>query len=498
MIVGLIASPFIPVPPETYGGTELFIATLAEALRDQGHDVIVYANGESRVGAEVCWMYRNRQHLPDDPAEINAEEITHTAWAMRDASASCDVIHINSAFGLPHTYLIENPVVYTVHHAHDDRRSHIYSFYSDVHYVCTSASQRRAEAMPRLSTIGHGVDLRRYKFTKKKERFLCFLGRIAPVKGLHLAIEAAKQAGIPLKIAGDIQPSHRDYFESKIRPLLDGDFVEYLGEADPQMKNELLGKAMALLFPMQGEGPLALVVLEAMACGTPVLALSSESLGDVVQNGVNGFVCRSVGELAKHAHDVSAMSPEIIRQNIADNFSAERMARDYGALYTSSIAEAATGCEVNISRAGFGPVKVTGKKSRIAGGLVRRTYDHVVILCIDDDVQQLELEKALLQLKGYEVLTAPSGAIGLSMLEAADIDAVILDYCMPEMDGAAVALAIRSKPSRIPIIVRSGSELSDLPTELFELTNGFISKGASPEVLFSLVKQATGAVDRAA
>src|SRR5439155_21276517 len=131
----------------------------------------------------------------------------------------------------------------------------------------------------------------------KKQKYLSFIGRIAPVKGTHLAIEVAQKSGIPLKIAGQVQPAFQDYFDVEIKPKIDGKFIEYIGEADMDAKNELLGDSMAMLFPIQWNEPFGLVLVEAMACGTPVLALPGGSVPEIVRDGVSGYLCTSVEEM---------------------------------------------------------------------------------------------------------------------------------------------------------------------------------------------------------
>jgi glycosyltransferase involved in cell wall biosynthesis len=164
-----------------------------------------------------------------------------------------------------------------------------------------------------------------------------FIGRIAPIKGVHLAIAAAKSAGVPLKIAGDIQPAYREYFERKIKPEID-DFIQYIGVADLKAKNELLGNSLAMLFPIQWNEPFGLVMVEAMACGTPVLALRGGSVPEIVKDGVSGYVCRSVRELAKRVKQLN-FKPTELRAYVAENFSLHRMVREYEQAYKDVVAQ---------------------------------------------------------------------------------------------------------------------------------------------------------------
>ena len=332
--IALIAPPFIAVPPARYGGTELFIAHLAEGLQDRGHDVVVYANGESEIGVEVRWLYPHNHWPIKGEMSETLKEMVHTAWAMRDAARDCDVIHTNSIPGIPHSQFLNLPLVHTIHHEQEDVLSEFYSHFPDVHYVTISDFQRKREKMPLMRTIHHGIDLDRYNCCSTKRGYLSFLGRIAPIKGPHLAIAVAKKSGIPLKIAGEVQPMFQDYFDSEIKPHVDGKFIEYIGEADLEDKNELLAHSIAMLFPIQWNEPFGLVMIEAMACGTPVLALPGGSVEEVVQDGVSGYVCRSVDEMVSRVRDVgSRLPPQQVRQYVQKYFSVDRMAGDYERLY---------------------------------------------------------------------------------------------------------------------------------------------------------------------
>ncbi len=338
MRIALVAPPFIPVPPLVYGGTELFIAQLAEGLKNIGIDVVVYCNGESTVGVEKRWLYAKSQWPIVGEVYANLKDINHTAWAIEDASSSADVIHINNLPGLAQSRFVKAPFVYTVHHPHEPGLSDFYKYYPDVYYVTISDFQRKQETMPHMRTVHHGIDCSLYRLQEKKEGYLSFLGRIAPIKGTHLAIEIAKQAGIPLKIAGEIQPLFRDYFEQKVKPHLDGKLIEYIGEADLAAKNELLGKSIAMLFPIQWDEPFGLVMIEAMACGTPVLAFPGGAVEEVVLNGVSGWVGHSVQELAERARmAVEDFKPGIVREYVESNFSLDRMVLDYANHYRAIV-----------------------------------------------------------------------------------------------------------------------------------------------------------------
>lgn len=346
MKIALVAPPFISVPPKNYGGTELFIARLAEGLKALGHHVVLYTNGESTLEVEKRWIYKNAQWPIKAEIYDNLKDLNHTAWAVRDAAESCDVIHLNNAPGLVCSRFTRMPFVYTVHHPHVDGLSGFYANYPQVNYVTISDSQRAKERMPRMRTIHHGLDTSFCECLPDGPReYLVFLGRIAPIKGTHLAIAAAKRAGIPLKIAGEVQPMFREYFDREIKPHLDGKFVKYLGEVDRHAKSELLGGARALLFPIQWEEPFGLVMVEAMACGAPVLAMSRGAVPELVKDGISGYLCASVEEMAEQALELH-LQPEAVRRYVQENFSAEKMARRYASLYAELVQNASASPEV--------------------------------------------------------------------------------------------------------------------------------------------------------
>jgi glycosyltransferase involved in cell wall biosynthesis len=333
MRIALIAPPFIAVPPRAYGGTELFVAELASGLVEKGVDVTLYANGESSIPVFRKWLYEKQDWPLEGNVEFNLKMLNHAAWAVRDAMGSADIIHLNNAPALPLSRFADAPAVCTIHHAYEPALADFYGQFTNVFFVAISHSQRKELKIPHLRTIHHGIDLGKYSFRQKKQDYLCFLGRVAPPKGTHLAIGIARQAGIPLKIAGEIQPVYREYWENQVKPQVDGRFIEYVGEVGLEEKNELLGHARALLFPNQWEEPFGLVLVEAMACGTPVLAMPGGSVEEIVKEGVSGCVRRSVEELAGCARDLQ-LEPAAVRQYATAFFSRERMVSDYIELYT--------------------------------------------------------------------------------------------------------------------------------------------------------------------
>jgi glycosyltransferase involved in cell wall biosynthesis len=339
MRIALIVPPFISVPPQRYGGTELFAGHLATGLSKMGLDVVIYTNGESTVPVEKRWIYPKSLWPIDSEIHTNLRDINHGAWAVCDAAQSADIIHISNAPSLVHSRFTNVPFVYTIHHPHDEGLSELYSFYPDPWYVSISEFQGKLEHLHKLRTIHHGIDPTDYHFGEGQRTHFTFLGRIAPVKGTHHAIEVAKRTGIPLKIAGEVQPKFKDYYEDQIKPHVDGKFIEYVGEADLAMKNELLGSSVGLLFPIEWDEPFGLVMVEAMACGAPVYALPGGSVAEVVKDGVSGYICQSVDEMAERAKGAPDFDFRCVREYVLQEFSLDRMVQSYADLYAEILGE---------------------------------------------------------------------------------------------------------------------------------------------------------------
>jgi glycosyltransferase involved in cell wall biosynthesis len=314
-----------------YGGTELFVAHLAHGLESRGHDVVVYANGDSRVGCQLRWRYRHTDWPVSQPLAAQIKSSDHHAWAVHDAARHADLLHINDPVAVPFTTFVDQPVVKTLHHANESLLSDLYMKYPGIQYVAISGAQARREPMPTVHVIHHGLDLDRYGMSAAKDEYVAFVGRMAPCKGPHNAIAAARRAGIPLKLAGEIQPMFRDYWEREVKPQIGG-AIEYVGEVDLAQKNALLSRARALLFPIAWDEPFGLAMIEAMACGTPVLAFAGGSVPEVVRDGVSGWICRDVDDMAARIAATPIPSASC-RDWVAMHFSVGRMVDRYLALY---------------------------------------------------------------------------------------------------------------------------------------------------------------------
>jgi len=295
-------------------------------------EVVLYTNGESRLPVQIKWIYAKQEWPITGDQEVNLKAANHVAWAVHDAVSCAEIIHLNSARGLPLARFCHGPVVYTVHHAYEQTLADFYSQFPQVWFVTISDFQKKQLNLPRMRTIHHGVDMAKYRCQAAKQDYLCFLGRVAPPKGTHIAVEIAKRAGLPLKIAGEIQPAYQHYWETMIKPHVDGRMIEFVGEVSLEEKNELLGNARAMLFPIQWDEPFGLVLVEAMACGTPVLAMPGGSVREIVQEGVSGCVRSTVQGLVDCAKD-SSFDPVAVRRYAEVFFPKERMVQDYLELY---------------------------------------------------------------------------------------------------------------------------------------------------------------------
>ncbi len=321
------------MPPTAYGGTELFIAQLADGLVARGHRVLVYANGASTVAGELRWCYPEADWPPRPEAHSALKSIDHGAWSLHDAAREAvDIVHLNDAIHIPLSRFVTPPMVHTLHHPHEPDLTSLYARFPDVSYVAISESQRSAEPLDRISTIHHGIQLSDYVYRDRKDDYVCFLGRMAPVKAPHLAIEAARRAGVRIKLAGEIQPVFQEYWDVQVAPLINGQDVEYIGEADQRLKNDLLSNARALLFPIQWEEPFGLVMVEAMACGTPVLGFRTGSVPELIADGVNGRICDDLDDMARWARDPQ-VDPLDCRRHVERHFSLDVMVNAYEALY---------------------------------------------------------------------------------------------------------------------------------------------------------------------
>ena len=322
MRIGLIAPPFIEVPPRRYGGTELFVANLARELHARGHDVTVYANGESSLPCRVAWRYPASEWPPTDSMRMQLRNADHTSWAIREAAAQGRRVAPQRRGG--------RAVHEVRRRAHGDDRAS--SARTGAHRALREVSGHplrrdrevartpRADAARPRGAARHPA--RRLHVFGRQGGYVAFLGRMAPCKGAHLAMAAARRAGVRLKLAGEIQPIFHDYWNQQVRPGIDGMQID-LSSAKPTSRQERTAvKARALLFPIQWEEPFGLVMIEAMACGTPVLAFRGGAVEEIIRDGVNGWICADEADMAARLATLD-ISPDVCRAYVEEHFRRE-------------------------------------------------------------------------------------------------------------------------------------------------------------------------------
>ncbi len=337
MRIAQIAPLAEPVPPELYGGTERVVSTLTEELVRRGHDVTLFASGDSQTAARLVAVTPQALRLGDEDADPNLHVMLELGMVL-DRASEFDVIHSHvDYFALPFTRLVSTPIVSTLHGRLDlpDLRM-AFERYNDAPLVSISDDQRGPiPGANWVATVYNGLDMERFTFNPEGGDYFAFVGRICPEKNIEGAIEVARRTGIPLRIAAKIDPVDAEYHETVIKPLIDGGLVEYLGELGDEDKDKLLGSALALLFPVDWPEPFGLAMTEAMACGTPVLALRRGSVPEVVEDGVTGFVRDSLDELVDVAGELSRLSRQACRDWVDQHFSAAVMANGYEDVYES-------------------------------------------------------------------------------------------------------------------------------------------------------------------
>ena len=331
MRIGIIAPPWLPVPPPAYGGTEEFIADLACELSSRGHEVILFCTGDSTCPVERRSLVASAES--DNIGDIGIER-RHVLVAY-DTLQGVDVIHDNTRTGPFHALKVPDVPVAVTHHGPFDDGAHSDFRRVDSRIALVAISHHQASTANGLhvaKVIHHGIDPSRFPIGPGGD-YLVFLGRMTPDKGAHRAAALAREADVPLFIVGkQREPEEVAYFEEAVKPLLRPN-IEYLGELDNDDKLELLAGARALLNPIQWPEPFGLVMIEAMACGTPVIASDHGAAPEIVQHGTTGFICNSYTDMLRRIDEVEQLDRQSCRDSVEHYFSTRRMARDYEVLF---------------------------------------------------------------------------------------------------------------------------------------------------------------------
>ncbi|WP_370876657.1 glycosyltransferase family 4 protein [Amycolatopsis thermophila] len=339
--VAMVVPPYFDVPPKAYGGVEAVVADLADALVDRGHSVTLIGAGRPGTKARFVPVWdRTVPELLGEPYP----EVMHAVAARRAvqrlaATGGVDVVHDHTLAGPLNAPAYGVPTVVTVHGPVGEDMARYYSeLGDDVHLVAISDRQRElAPGLNWIGTVHNALRLADWPYESEKDDYALFLGRFHPDKAPHLALEAAHRAGLRLILAGKCaEPVEKEYFEREVRPrLTEHDHV--FGVADATAKRELLAKARCLLFPIQWEEPFGMVMIEAMACGTPVVALRSGAVPEVVVDGVTGLVRDDPADLVRALHDVRHLDPAKCRAHVAEHFDIGGLGAGYEAAYRRAV-----------------------------------------------------------------------------------------------------------------------------------------------------------------
>src|SRR5580704_11760623 len=336
MKIAQVAPLIESVPPRLYGGTERIVSYLTEALVGLGHDVTLFASGDSITSAELAPCCTRALRL-DPTAGDTIPHFMLMIDKVRERAQEFDILHFHiDLFQFPLFHALAARTLTTLHGRQDlgDLKP-FYSRFGEMPLVSISNDQRKPIPHANfVATIHHGIPADLHKPSFEPGSYLAFLGRISPEKRPDRAIRIARAAGIPLRIAAKVDKIDEDYFRNDVLPLIDGPDVEFIGEINEREKTQFLGEAAALLFPVDWPEPFGLVMIEAMACGTPVLAFRCGSTPEVIEDGITGNVVGSEEEAIAALPKILSYDRRAVRQRFEERFTTTRMAKDYVSTYS--------------------------------------------------------------------------------------------------------------------------------------------------------------------
>ena len=341
MRIAQVAPLWLEVPPHTYGGTEYVVSLLCEELVKRGHEVTLFATADSKTKA---------RHIPIWPRGLFFDtNVWYTPAVfgllyknLLERQDEFDVIHDHCEYyTTPFSPFLEPPIITTLHNPLKEENAILYKKFPNVNYIAVSHDQRKSgPGVHIVDTVYHGIPVDKYTFSNTPKDYLLWLSNIQPDKGLGNAIEIAKMAGENLVIAGPIFPRNADYFEHRIKPLIDGEQIQFVGVADFKKKVRLLKGAKAFLFPIfDRQEPFGLVVIEAMACGTPVIAANTGAMPELIDDGVTGFLVESKEEAVQAIGKLETISRKRCRSHVEEKFSLSQMVDRYEELYKEVLTE---------------------------------------------------------------------------------------------------------------------------------------------------------------
>jgi len=333
MRIAQIAPLWIPIPPYTYGGTELVISWLCDELVRRGHEVTLFATEDSKTSAKLIpiWpkaLWRAKLKTPHAVFSLLYEKLI-------SLQNQFDIIHDHCEFyTMPLTRFLKPPVITTLHHPLTEETIILYKKFPNINFVAISKNQRKlGPGINIVKTIYHGLPIEKYEFNPEPKNYLLWLSKIMPEKGIAEAIDIAKLSGENLIISGNIPPEYGDYFDFRIKPLIEGKKIQFVGASNFSKKIELLKNTKAFLFPVKRPEPFGLVVIEAMACGVPVIAFKEGSMPELIEDGKTGFLVNSVEEACLALKKIGKIKREDCREYVKKNFNLKRMVNRYEKLY---------------------------------------------------------------------------------------------------------------------------------------------------------------------
>ena len=336
MRIAQVAPLWERVPPPAYGGIELVVSLLTDELVRRGHEVTLFASGDSLSLANLESVHSRALRQDPTVKEYSIYEMLQLSQVY-DQAENFDIIHSHmGCAALPYAKFVKTPTIHTLHGVFTPDNEKMFRRSRQQSFVSISNAQREAKlGLNCVSTVYNGIDVDSYKFYAQPDEspYLAFLGRLSPDKGPHLAIEIAKRTGWNLKMAGKIDIVDREFYEQELAPHIDGKQIQYLGEANHVQKNTLMGGAIATLFPITWREPFGLVMVESMAAGTPVIGMQLGSAPEVIAHGKTGFLCDTVDECIAALNRIDEIDRAACRQRVIDEFSVQKMTDGYEAAY---------------------------------------------------------------------------------------------------------------------------------------------------------------------
>jgi glycosyltransferase involved in cell wall biosynthesis len=319
-------------PPVEYGPWELITSYITEGMVKLGHDVTLYATGDSKTSARLKWTCP--KPLMEDPGlEPKVYQYLHIASVFEDAD-QYDIIHNHyDAYPLVFSKLVKTPVVTTIHGFSSPQVTQIFKKYSNTSFVSISyADRKHAPDLNYAANIYHGIPVDEYPYNDKPDNYFCYVGRISPDKGIHNAVKLAEKLNIDLKIAGLIAPENKEYFEKEVKPHLNSK-IQYLGLVSQDEKKNLLKKARGFLHLNTYPEGFGLTLIESMACGTPVIGMDLGSIPEVIDDKITGFVAKNLEEAESAIKDIDSISRKSCRERVEKNFTVKQMVDNYEKVY---------------------------------------------------------------------------------------------------------------------------------------------------------------------